>query len=227
MKVKICGITTLADAIAAVDAGADAVGLNFVGGPRRIDAVTAAGILNALPPLVTPVALVRLEAGVIASAVLPVLEEFHVTHLQVYGTVTAEEIESLTLRRYTSMPVLPVRDEQFDAGASEWLRASAIVLDAYDPSREGGTGQSFPWEWLAAAREMGRLQDWPRIVLAGGLRPENVADAVRIVAPYAVDVSSGVEVEGTPGRKDPARMRAFVQAAKTAGNAFTSSRGYD
>jgi phosphoribosylanthranilate isomerase len=221
VKVKICGITNLPDALAAVDAGADALGLNFVGGPRRIDIDTAASILQGLPPLVTPVALVRLEDGVVPRAVQPLLTEFRVRHLQVYGTLTPAGLTHLTRQRFVVMPVMPVRDEEFEAGAREWLatgaeRPGAIVLDAFDPSREGGTGLTFPWAWLAAARAAGRLAAWPPIVLAGGLRSANVGEAVRIVQPYAVDVSSGVEFEGQSGRKDPQLMRAFVMAARSA-----------
>lgn len=219
MKVKICGITSVEDAWAAAEAGADALGLNFVGGPRQIDLGRAAEILECLPAFVSPVALVRLEQGRVPDELLELLGEFWVSHLQVYGEVTAGSLAILAQTGFRVMPVLPVRDEAFPEAAAKWLveetghRPSAIVLDTHDPERAGGTGKSFPWDWVAAAREAGRLAGWPPIVLAGGLRPENVADAVRRVRPYGVDVSSGVEIAGSPGRKDPEKMRTFIRNA--------------
>ena len=93
----------------------------------------------------------------------------------------------------------------------------AILLDAASPSQLGGTGQSFNWHWIAEAREAGELDGLPPIILAGGLNPDNVAEAIRIARPYAVDVSSGVEVPGKPGIKDPIKMRDFIQAVHGAG----------
>jgi phosphoribosylanthranilate isomerase len=88
----------------------------------------------------------------------------------------------------------------------------ALVLDTAVKGHLGGTGQSFNWHWIAEARAAGELTGLPPIILAGGLNPDNVADAIRIAKPYAVDVSSGVEVPGKPGIKDPARLRDFIQA---------------
>ncbi|MBI4581116.1 MAG: phosphoribosylanthranilate isomerase [Planctomycetes bacterium] len=220
MRIKICGITDVRNALAAAEAGADAIGLNFVGGPRQIDLERAAEILRALPPLLAPVALVRLEQGMVPDDLLEFLGQFWVSHVQVYGDVTAGSLVVLAQDGFQAMPVVPVRDERFAGGVNDWLsrmggrRPAAIVLDAYDPDRLGGTGRTFQWDWVAEAAAAGAMADWPPIILAGGLTPENVAEAIRKVHPYGVDVSSSVEFEGRAGAKDPIRMRLFVDKAR-------------
>lgn len=220
LRVKICGVTSVENALAAAQAGADAIGLNFVGGPRQIGPERAIEILQALPPLITPVALVRLEQGRLPDDLLELLGEFWVSHVQVYGEVTSGSLAVMAQDGFKPMPVIPVRDEHFADTTNEWLARCAarppvaLVLDAYDPERLGGTGKAFRWDWLEAARQAGRLAGWPPIILAGGLNPENVVDAVRAVRPYGVDVSSGVEVPGRPGVKDSEKMRLFVRRAK-------------
>jgi phosphoribosylanthranilate isomerase len=247
----------------AADAGADAIGVNFVGGPRRVDLVAAREILRSTPPMVTPVALVRLGAGGLPPDLAELFSEFQVSHLQVYAAARGQDARGLkggqtpgclTPSRATGeagekpaplagliaagfrvMPVLAVKDEGFAEQLAAWAaappesRPDAVVLDAYDPSREGGTGRSFRWEWVAEARKAEEAKmaysggaartecsPWPPILLAGGLCAENVAEAVRVVRPYGVDVSSGVEKEGSPGRKDRARLIAFVRNARAA-----------
>lgn len=221
VRVKICGITSPADARVAVEVGADALGLNFVGGPRRIDLRTAGEILEVLPPFVRPVALVRLSGG----CALPELGDWLAARrpvLQVYGDFAASDLLRLREEGFTILPVLRVAEADFAGQLREWFPPgrwrgpAGVVLDAFRPEQEGGTGTVFPWEWVSTARQEGALAGLPPIVLAGGLRPENVAEAIRIVRPYAVDVSSGVEFDGQAGRKDPQRMRAFVAAAKSA-----------
>lgn len=220
MRVKICGITNSDDARAAADAGADAIGLNFVGGPRRIDPGAAEAILTVIPPFVTPVALVKLGPGGTFQDVEALLHEFHVSHLQVYGDWDLGTLRQFAARRLLMMPVVAVQDEQFAARSEQWGGAAGalagVVLDTYDPQRAGGTGTAFRWEWIQRSRDERRLDSWPPIILAGGLRPENVAEAIRTAVPYAVDVSSGVEHGGRAGCKDPRRMRAFVRAARAA-----------
>lgn len=220
MWVKICGITNVEDAISATSAGADAIGLNFVGGPRLLGQRAAEEILSALPPEVTPVALVRLVDGRLDARSLDLLTRFRISHVQLYGPVSMDSLSMLVQDGFRPMPVVAVKDEDFADQAAGWLsdkpqsQPFAIVLDAFDPSREGGTGSAFRWDWIPAARQAGKLDRWPAIILAGGLRLENVAEAVRIVRPYGVDVSSGVEEDGLPGKKDADKMRAFVRAAK-------------
>ncbi len=222
MLIKICGITTPEDALAAVAAGADLLGLNFVSGPRRVALSQAEAILGELPPVAGVVGLVRVQGGgnVPAELRAALSEPSRMTHLQLYGDYDLSALRANVNQRL--MPVLPVRDRGFSRVAAPWLtggdaqaRPAAIVLDAYDAQREGGTGKAFRWEWLGEARAAGELSHWPPIMLAGGLRPENVAEAIRAVRPDGVDVSSGVEFPDAPGRKDPARMRAFIEAVRS------------
>lgn len=221
MRVKICGITNSADARVAAEAGADAIGLNFVGGPRQIAVGVAAAILESLPPLVTPVVLVRLQDGRLSDELVGLLGRHRVSHLQIYGPVTAGALDALAGDGFCPMPVIAVRGADFARGAVLWRdcragRPRAVVLDTHDPLKEGGTGKVFHWELIPAAVASGAIRGWPPIILAGGLRPGNVAEAVHVVRPFAVDVSSGVEVEGSPGRKDATKVREFVLNARAA-----------
>jgi phosphoribosylanthranilate isomerase len=140
----------------------------------------------------------------------------------VYGDIVPESMIRLSMGGFCPMPVVAVCGEDFADASSDWSagdsvwRPRAVFLDAYEAGKAGGTGRAFRWDWVATAREGGRLKGWPPIILAGGLKPENVAEAIRIARPYAVDVSSGVEIDGSPGRKDPDKMRDFVQQAKSA-----------
>jgi len=218
VRVKICGITSPNDALAAADAGADAIGINLVAGPRRVDTDQAAAIAQALPPFCTPVALVGLEHGQLSGEVLELLGRCWISHVQLYGDVTPNAVASLRQDGFHPLLVHHVTAELFPTDMDAKLAAMAeappraLVLDAYDPDRLGGTGQPVDWSMLAEARVAGRLTAWPPVVLAGGLNPGNVANAVRTVHPWAVDVSSGVEA--TVGKKDPAKMRAFVAAVR-------------
>lgn len=243
MRVKICGITNEADTILAAEAGADAVGLNFVGGPRRINPAIARAILRSLPPSVTPVALVSWDEQGLPDDLRDLFSEFRLAHLQFYGWArggvahrvpvengppAAGMLSPLIAAGFRVMPALAVKDAGFAQQLAEWgalpreLRPSAVVLDAYDPGCEGGTGRSFCWEWV----EQGRAGStaWPPILLAGGLNPENVAEAVRVARPHGVDVSSGVERAGSPGRKDADKVRAFVRNAREALHTVDSER---
>lgn len=199
VRVKICGITNLEDALAAVEAGADALGFNFLAAApeaRRVTPEQAAAISERLPPFVACVGLVsRAEADAALASGMHAL--------QVYGDAPAGP------RAIRVFPVAEAADLaaiQPHAG-----RIAAALLDARVPGKLGGTGRTIPWELAAQAKRYG-----VPIILAGGLTPENVADAVRIARPYAVDVSSGVE--SAPGRKDAGKMKAFVAAAKGEGS---------
>jgi phosphoribosylanthranilate isomerase len=224
LRVKICGITNAEDLEAAVEAGADLLGFNFVAGPRKLDISAARDILPHVPLTVTPVALVRIEHGKIATALADLLSEFAITHVQLYGQVDAGAVENLLGAGWHPMQVVRVADESFAAQTGSWSAASrpkAVVLDAYDPKQAGGTGKAFCWDWVVEARQGGQLDHWPPIFLAGGLNPDNVAEAVKAVQPFGVDVSSGVEVPNQPGKKDLQRMRVFVQRAWAAANRTT------
>lgn len=203
VTVKICGITSAADAVAVADAGADAIGLMFYeGSPRHVTLEQAKVISAALPPHV-------MRVGVFVDAdeafVHQALTECMLNILQFHGDETPENCS-----RY---PVMTLK--AFRVKGEETLQqleaypTAGYLLDAYVKDSLGGTGATFNWDLAVRAQEFGKP-----ILLAGGLTPDNVADAVRKVQPFGVDVSSGVESE--PGRKDPARMKAFVEAAKNA-----------
>ena len=216
MRIKICGITTPDDAIMAAEAGADAIGLNFVGGPRRIDIPQAEAILSRLPPFVVPVALVRLTGPAtpeLNEQLAELLATRWVSHVQVYGDVTPDAVARLAWEGYRPIVPIPVRDAGFARERPAILdKATAVLLDAHDPNALGGTGRTFTWSWVADARERRELADWPPIILAGGLTPENVARAIAETRPYGIDVSSGVE-DG-PGRKSRDKLRRFIAEAR-------------
>jgi phosphoribosylanthranilate isomerase len=197
-RVKICGITTRDDAIAAADLGASAIGLVFwPASPRCLDAARAREIVAALPPFVAAVGVfvnqVR-EAADIASTVGLSAVQFH-------GDETPASYRDFPLPVIKSVPVLDgsaLQDvETIPAG-------TAILLDAHDRVKRGGTGRVIDW---TVAAQIARNR---RTILSGGLTPANVGTAIAAVAPYAIDVSSGVE--SAPGRKDPDKLRALFAA---------------
>jgi phosphoribosylanthranilate isomerase len=219
VKVKICGITNLEDARVALDAGADALGfMFFAGSPRHIACAAATEIIRRLDQ---PVMLVGVFVNPSADEVRRAVEKAGVDTLQFHGEETPEFIAGLNHRRPavadppgTARPG-PRTVKAFrirDAAALAELPRFATdywLLDSFVPGVRGGTGARFNWELALAAKKLSRP-----VFLAGGLTPENVADAVRTVQPFAVDVSSGVEA--SPGRKDHAKLRAFIAAAKGA-----------
>jgi phosphoribosylanthranilate isomerase len=226
-RVKICGITNSGDARQAAEAGADIVGLNFVGGPRQIrDETIARAIYSALRDESASVVCRRLEIAVLVEvarlwAGMPsFLQNGSFDAYQLYGE-DAEALRRFSLVGRAWWKVVGVSSRgSLRALAVEHalmaVKPAAYLLDTASKSGLGGTGRAFEWGWVAEARAAGELEGLPPIILAGGLTPENVAEAVRLVRPYAVDVSSGVEVAGKPGVKDAMKMRDFVQAAKGA-----------
>ena len=204
VKVKICGITRVADGLAAAEAGADMIGLMlYEKSPRHVSLQTAAEIARALPPFV-------LRVGVFVNPteelVLRAIADCGVTLLQFHGD---EPPEFCTQFGMMSMKAFRIRDAGSLAALPDYS-TEAYLLDAYSADALGGTGAKFNWELAIEAKKLGRP-----IVLAGGLTPENVAEAVRQVQPFGVDVSSGVE--SSPGKKDPAKVRAFIAGVRNAG----------
>jgi phosphoribosylanthranilate isomerase len=199
--VKICGITNLPDALAAVEAGANALGFVFwERSPRSVDVATAAAIVRELPAHIVKVG-VFVDAPV--EQVSTAARACSLNLLQFHGNESPADCLRFGVM---SMKAFRVRDAE-SLGEVRSFATDAWLLDAYAPGQPGGTGACFNW---ALAQEVSR---WGRpIFLAGGLTPENVAEAVRQVEPYGVDVSSGVEV--SPGRKDHSRLVAFVRAAR-------------
>jgi phosphoribosylanthranilate isomerase len=211
MRVKICGITTPSDGRQAALLGADAIGLNFYPGSRRfVTDETAEAILRELPPFV--------EAAGVFVNVPPAEAARRVERLGCIGMVQwhgdAPEPPPAWPCRF--VPAFPIRDRTSLEHITAYLgrcrevgrMPAAVLVDAHVPGAYGGTGRTAPWGLLADFRPGVPL------VLGGGLTPENVAEAVRTVRPYAVDVASGVE--SVPGRKDPDRVRRFIEAAHEA-----------
>lgn len=218
--VKICGITRVEDARAAWEAGADAIGLNFVGGPRRLSPEQALPILDARPAGLTAVALVELEAPGVEPRLADLLWEHDVRHLQTYGQVSGKKLAELATKGWQPIMVCRSKPGELAASLAPWLQPPsanlfAILLDALDPTQKGGTGRKLDWDEAAAVCRKASNEAGPRFILAGGLSPNNVRQAVEQVSPWGVDVASGVESEA--GRKDPQAMSAFVRSAKAAG----------
>jgi phosphoribosylanthranilate isomerase len=203
-RVKICGITRLEDAMLAVELGAVALGFNFYPpSPRQIAPSAAAEIMRRLPPFVTPVGVFADETD--AEHVAAVAREARVIAVQLHGPRFPES--SGPLVGIPLIRAVAVR-QGFKPEELGHLKASAFLLDTFDPNLCGGTGKTFNWR---VAREAAR---YGPIILAGGLTPENVGEAVRTVRPFAVDVASGVE--SAPGIKDAVRLRAFFAAVEEA-----------
>ena len=203
-RIKICGITRPEDARSAADCGVDAIGLVFYEpSPRSVTIAQAREICRALPPLVSPVGLFVNPAP---ELVRHVLAEIPLAWLQFHGDEDAEFCEQFG-RPY--LKAVRVQDpETVSRGFERFPGAAGLLVDAYDPGRFGGTGQTFNWTWLPTPGE----RPVP-MMLAGGLTPANVADAVRMVRPWAVDVSGGVE--SSRGIKDPGKIRQFVDGVRS------------
>jgi len=203
VKVKICGITNAEDARVCVDAGADALGFIFVEGtPRFVTAARAAAIIAGLPPFVTPVGVFWDHAP---GHIKAVVEECGLRALQFHGK---EPPEALGQHRLPVIKTVKVGGEADLDGMARYEPA-AFLLDSAARWSEGEARVPISWTLARRAVAMGR-----RIILAAGLTPDNVAAAIGVVGPYAVDVDSGVEA--APGRKDPDRVRRFVRAARSA-----------
>jgi phosphoribosylanthranilate isomerase len=199
MRVKICGITNLQDALVAVEAGAHALGFLFAPSPRRVTPEVAASIIAALPPFVQTVG-VFVDQDVSA-----VLARCPLDAVQFHGQESPEALRRFTgVRRIKAFRIATSADLEPLAEYRE--AADAFLLDARVPGVAGGTGQTFPWHLAAEAHRFGRP-----IILAGGLTPETVAAAIESGRPDAVDVSS--HVEASPGRKDPQKVCRFISAA--------------
>lgn len=204
-RVKICGITNLADALAAIEAGADALGFNFYkASPRYLTPEAARLVVRELPPDVLCVGVFVNESR---ESIESAVAESCVGAAQLHGDESPEFCEALDVARV--IKALRGRGG-FEPESAAVFKTEAILLDAYDPRAWGGTGRTCDWELARRVREA-----VPRMYLAGGLTPENVADAIGAVGPYGVDVCGGVE--RAPGLKDHALVRRFVEAARGAG----------
>jgi phosphoribosylanthranilate isomerase len=202
-RIKFCGMTRAEDVQAAATLGVDAIGLIFAArSPRRLELPQARALRALLPPFVVPVALV-MDAD--PSRILAILQTVKPALLQFHGSESAEECGHYGLPYLKAVPMaIP---EGAAIYAARYPAAAGFVFDSHGAGEPGGTGRRFDWNQLPA--HLGRP-----LLLAGGLDPDNVFDAIRAARPYAVDVSSGIESE--PGVKDPEKMRRFVAAVRRA-----------
>ncbi len=199
VKVKICGITNLEDALAAVSWGADALGFVFAPSPRQVTVEQVLPIVPQLPPFVCKV-------GVFVDSSLEKVKEIMslcgLDLAQLHGSESPHLCQALFPQ---VIKAFRVRDESI-LGLLPQYKVSAYLLDSYDVALKGGTGQSFNWEIAKQAKRYGP------VILSGGLTPANVRQAIALVQPYAVDVSSGVESQ--TGKKDHNKLRAFLETVK-------------
>jgi phosphoribosylanthranilate isomerase len=200
VRVKICGITNLDDALMAVDAGADALGFVFYDkSPRNINPMTAAAIIAKLPPFIQTVGLFVNEE---VEQINWTADYCGLDIVQLHGDETPEdclEVNRRVIKAFRMKNIVSI-------DPLKKFQVSGYLLDAWSPDAFGGTGKTFNWEMAAAARQYGR------IILAGGLCTDNILEALKAVQPYGVDVSSGVE--SATGKKDRKKMKDFVRRAK-------------
>ncbi len=201
-RVKICGITNLEDARHASACGADALGFVFYpDSPRFIEPELVRRIIAELPPLITTVGLFVNESP---ERIREVVALCGLDTVQLHGDEGPDQCSYPPCRVIKALRL----HDQMDDDVFSAYRVAALLLDAYVPDRFGGTGHRCDWQRAAVAAAQ------HRVILAGGLNPENVTEALNQVRPYGVDVSSGVEIE--PGKKDPERVARFIRLAKEA-----------
>jgi phosphoribosylanthranilate isomerase len=206
LRVKICGLTTPQDAAAAIECGADALGFNFYPGSKRYLRMDAAGAwIAALPGDVEKVAILVNPSWDEATAAAATAG---ITALQLHGAETPEFCRRLKEEGIQFEKALPVTDPDSVANVPNFFTPT-VLLDSGGMGEFGGSGRTFPWK---IARDFVLAHPHLRVILAGGLTPENVAEAAAMVQPFGVDVTSGVEF--SPGRKDHGRLRDFIAAAR-------------
>ena len=204
MFVKVCGITVPDDAKAAVDAGADAIGLIFAPSPRNVSLDAAAAVVAALPDAVRAIGVFR---GATPRDVLRTVQAVGLAGVQLHDAGSPDDVAEI--RRAVPFVLVAVAGGSADCASAERLRADAVLVDAAVP------GSGAAWEWSRFRRPDGPV----RIVLAGGLGPDNVAAGIAAVRPWGVDASSALE--DAPGRKDHGAVRRFVAAARAAAGTLT------
>lgn len=202
-KIKICGITSLDDALQAHQAGADALGFVFhPPSPRNLSAETAAAIIGQLPPFIQTVGLFVNQPPQLVNQIA---DRCGLDIIQLHGEETPDYCRNIRRR---VIKAFRVKDRTVLQQLSSY-QVAGYLLDAWSAKAHGGTGERFNWEIAAEA-----VTTHDRIILAGGLTTDTVGGAIRSVKPYAVDVSSGVET--APGKKDPQLLHSFIQTAREA-----------
>ena len=198
-RVKICGITRVEDALSALHAGADAIGLVFYAqSPRCVSIAQAQAIVAAMPPFVS---IVGLFVNATTAEIQSILTQVHLDIVQFHGDETPEQCAKINFPYYKAIRVKP--DTNLLQYAIDFKGANALLLDTFSEQAYGGTGHVFDWNLIPKNLTK-------PVILAGGLVPENVANAIKQVQPYAVDVSGGVEL--SKGIKDAAKIAAFMRA---------------
>ncbi len=208
IRIKICGTTNLHDAYAAVEFGTDAIGFVFYHkSPRAITPEVAKEIISSLPPFVTTVGVFvdkeKADVAEIASYTGIDVIQLHGTEPPEYCNLGKKIIKAIRVKELSDLEPL-----------NRYKDISAFLLDTYSQDVIGGTGQIFNWEIAVEAKRFGK------IILAGGLTPENIEEAVKLVQPYAIDVASGVEGK-EKGKKDHNKLRQFIELARTASRAYS------
>lgn len=191
------------DALRVVELGADAIGFVFAESPRKISPDKALEIMTELPLFVRTVGVFTAEDGFVKE----IAERVRLDYVQLHGDQSEEFASQFGSERI--IRALRVRNEESLQRLDEWREAAAYLLDTWTPDKHGGTGAVFNWDLAQKAKDSGTP-----IILAGGLSPTNIIDAIRTVRPYAVDVSSGVELE--PGIKDYSKVEEFIANVRTA-----------
>ncbi len=209
VRVKICGVTTPEDARYAADAGADAVGLNFYPkSPRFLSPAQAASVVRVLPPFT---ATVGVFVGMPMRRATAIAFQLGLRAVQTYDDQAPSE-DSFP---FAHIPAFRVKDEAGLDAIRRYVRAckpAAVLVDSFVEGQMGGTGHVAPWQLLAD------FDPGVPLILAGGLTPENVAEAIAAVKPWGIDVASGVE--SSPGRKDPEKVVRFIEASRSASQTF-------
>jgi len=196
IKIKICGITNLEDALAAAALGADALGFNFFKkSPRYIDPAKAAEIISQLPPIIMPVGIFVNERE---EKIREIQAQTCIQTIQLHGDESPEFCQRFGAR---VIKAFQVKDKESIKHMAQY-HVGAFLLDSYHGGVRGGTGETFDWHLAVVAKTFGR------VILAGGLTPENVAEAVKLVQPYGVDVATGIERE--KGVKDHVKLKKFI-----------------
>lgn len=199
-RIKICGFTRVDEAVVAAEAGIDAIGLVFAPSPRKVTRQKAADIVKELPPFVQTVGVFVNEP---LDSVKEIVEQCSIDLVQLHGDESVEDCSQLQGRVIKASRVRSIKD--IDALIPYQTSVRGFLLDAWVQGVAGGSGKSF--DWSIAVEAVSKLKR--PVILAGGLSPSNIAKAVRQVAPWGVDASSGVETE--PGRKDIIKIREFVK----------------